>query len=580
MRGGGHPMPPSRRPPALAAAFPVLAAVAVYLPALRNGFVWDDPLVLGQLRAFESVGDLIVLPPSVPRFYYRPFIFLTYLIDRAIAGETPVWFHVSVIAWHALATFLVYLVGRQLFPRDWMIAAGGALLFAVAPVHVESVAWMAGRSDVIVGALLLAAVLVYRDRRQLWTAWLAGGVYLLAALSKEMAVCVVVLVPLLDLLETRRLHWGRYVPLLAATVAYFALRAASVGAVVGGLAPAAGQGALVLDVVRALGFYSVRALVPVGLCGYIPEVPDAPLYLVAGLTVPVLAIAGVAQAWRRGAWAPAFLVGWFFLTLAPSLMVILRRSASAVVADRYLYVPTVAVYLLLAWALVRLAERRRVALSWQGVAFAALAAVFAAQTVPYTRVWRDNLSFWSDVAAKVPGDAMPHRELGSALLSHGDLANAERAFLRALEGKSDADGRLMTYSNLGNLYRRQQRFDEAQQAFEAARQFGAHPALLHNLGMTLMVKIERDQSDPAAVQRDLVKARDAFREALALGNRPGALGSYLEWDPAKTHALLGQVLFAMGDRAGARTHLEAALRLQPSGGIADICRQYLRQLDQ
>jgi len=95
--------------------------------------------------------------------------------------------------------------------------------------------------------------------------------------------------------------------------------------------------------------------------------------------------------------------------------------------------------------------------------------------------------------------------------------------------------------------------------------------------MTLMAKIEQEQSDPAAVQRDIVKARDAFTQALTLGSRPGAAQTFLEWDAAKTHALLGQVLFSMGDRAGGREHLEAALRLEPSGPVADATRQYMRQ---
>src|SRR5512140_261458 len=201
-----------RQQPFLVAALPVLAAIAVYLPALRNGFIWDDPTVLVQLRAIRSFGDLLVLPPIIPRFYYRPFIFVTYLIDRAFAGETPFWFHASVIAWHALTTLLVSLLARRLFPTDWLIATGGALLFAVFPTHVESVAWMAGRSDVVVGALVLLTTLLYLDRAHPWSAWLGGGTYFAAMLSKEMAIACVLFVPVLDLLATRRLYWMRYLP--------------------------------------------------------------------------------------------------------------------------------------------------------------------------------------------------------------------------------------------------------------------------------------------------------------------------------------------------------------------------------
>jgi len=82
------------------------------------------------------------------------------------------------------------------------------------------------------------------------------------------------------------------------------------------------------------------------------------------------------------------------------------------------------------------------------------------------------------------------------------------------------------------------------------------------------------------VQRDLVNARHAFEDALTVGSQPRAAQVYLEWDGAKTHALLGQVLYSMGDRAAAREQLETALRLQPTGPVADATRQYLRQIGQ
>ena len=255
----GHVPSAIRDRPFLAALVPVVAAIAVYLPALRNGFIWDDPLVLQQLRAIRSVGDLIVLPPAIPRYYFRPFIFITYWLDRMPGGEVPYWFHASVIGWHAVNTLLVFLLARRLFPAEWLIASGGALLFAVFPAHVESVAWMAGRSDVIVCTFVLLTVLLAMQREQLWSAWAAGGTLLLALLSKELAVAALVLIPLLDLISTGRLHWLRYVPLAVATAAYFVLRATALGTVVGGLPTGATPLQVVVDLLCAIGFYSPAA---------------------------------------------------------------------------------------------------------------------------------------------------------------------------------------------------------------------------------------------------------------------------------------------------------------------------------
>lgn len=137
----------------------------------------------------------------------------------------------------------------------------------------------------------------------------------------------------------------------------------------------------------------------------------------------------------------------------------------------------------------------------------------------------------------------------------------------------------MTYSNLGNLYRRQGRIDEARQALETAIQAGPHPGLYHNLGMTMMAATEQAQraGDQQAVVRNITQARAAFEQALRFENGPNASVYMTQWDPAKSHALLGQVLFSLGERDNARQHLETSLKLQPNGAVADTTRQYLQR---
>lgn len=551
------------------AFLPVAVAAALFVPTVRHGFIWDDPLVLEQLRAIHGWRDLVVPPEIVPRFYFRPFIFLTFLLDRAFGGESPAVFHATVIAWHALVTGVVFLLARAWLGAERVWEAGvGALLFAVHPIHVESVAWIAGRSDVMATAWLLAALLCAARTECGWSAWAAGALLCLGLLSKEMAVAGLVLIPLRDWCAERRWHWVRYVPLGVAAGIYFILRRGALGTVGGGFATGVDPLVMVRELLAAIGWYGAKLVWPWPQNAYVPAVPDGWSYPVVGAMGTALLFAAAVWAWSTERRAVAFFLLWLPVTLAPSLLVIVRRSASAVLAERYLYLPSVAWVLLIAQGFGAWRAKRRDARICVAVV-GILALLWAAQSVVRARVWADDLSFWTDVAAQSPADAMPHRELGAAYLQRDRFDDAERELLRAVAAGGDAVGQVMSYNNLGNLYLRRGRPDAASDAFAAGIKIHRHPYLLNGLGRVAIRRAEAAQQrgDQAEVMRQVVIAREALRQAVALDPRD-----------SKSHALLGQVLFNLGDRVAAREHLETALRIEPRGGVADTAREFLRRL--
>jgi len=575
-----------------AAPFPLLlvplgAAVLAYAGSFGHGFIWDDPLVLEQLRAFHSLRDLVVTPDAVPKFYYRPFIFLTFLLDRALGGEQPFWFHATVIGWHAAVSVLVFVLARAVLgertattartARTVRTAGSAAIsgdvaaclaatLFAVHPVHVESVAWIAGRSDVIATAWVIVTVLLSERTRERWTAFAAGASLFLALCSKEMAVAGLVLVPLWNLCREGKLYWVRYAPLALAAALYFALRQGSLGTVGGGIPTGEGAATLARELLAALGWYAAKMLVPVGLNAYVPEVPGGAAFVIGGAACTAIGLGGAALAWARGQAVVAFLVVWFFVTLAPSLAVILRRSASAEVAERYLYLPSVAAAVLVGFLLLELGRRSpqagRVGAALAGV----LALVFTGQSLVRGEVWADEVRFWSDVVAKSGAYMLPHRELGDAYMRRDQLDLAEAAMEAGLDKKGTREDRVMLSNNLGNLYFRRNRLDEAEAAFKAGLDSLPHPFLYSGLGRVAMRRAELAQArgDQKAAVREVLAARDALRQSIAL-------------DPNndKSHALLGQVLLSLDDRAGAREHLQRSLAIRPTGPVADTTRQFL-----
>ena len=546
----------------------VVAAILTHLTTTAHGFIWDDPLVLEQIRHIRGLGDILVPPPSIPHFYYRPLVFLTFLIDRALGGESPFWFHLTVVLWHGLTTGLVFLLARRLLGDSHSLEAGrAALLFAVHPVHVESVAWIAGRSDVIASAFVVAALLCSARIEQAWTAWAAGACVLAGLLAKEVAIAAAILIPARDLLVDRRFVWQRQVPLVLAIALYLGLRQSGLGTVVTG-DPTGGEAvALGRSLLAALGWYAAKLVVPWSLQPYVPEVPLAQAYEIAGLAA-VLFIGGL-LAWAAftGRGVLAFLLVWLPAALAPSLLVIVRRSASAVLAERYLYLPSIAWVLLLGWALSRLrsSSQRRVLVG----ACAAIVMVAAWTSVSRARVWADDLTFWSHVARVVPEAAMPRRELAAAFLKRERFDEAERELEAALPLPGPVEERAMTYNNLGNLFLRRDDLDAAGSAFQSGVDLRPHPHLFNGLGRVAMKRGERAarEGDGKEAMRQIALARGFLERAIDLDGRD-----------YKSHALLGQVLFNLNDRDGARRHLEASLAIEPTGPIADSTRRFLAKL--
>jgi tetratricopeptide (TPR) repeat protein len=567
-RSARRRFPPAAPPSRATSGWPWgIAASAVafllYLPALRHGFVWDDPLVLEQLRSIRGLRDLIFPPETIPRYYYRPLIFASFLLDRFIGGEQPFWFHLSVVLGHTFNTFLVFALGVSLFGH-LHASALAALLFATHPVHVESVAWIAGRSDVLATLfLLLSALLAMRDRPS-WAPWLAAGTYALALLSKEVAIAGLLLLPLLGFCAGRRHLWPLSLTLVGVTSAYALLRRAALGAALTGAPTGASASELVQSLIAAVGFYAGVMVWPVGLSAYVPEVQRGAFAMLAGVCAGLGIGVGVWLCWRHGQRAAAALLVWIALTLAPSLVVIVRASAQTALADRYVYLPSVGACLALIPLVARLERRRRNFSFAAAILVASLYAVSSWNRIP---VWANDLVFWQDAAAKSPEHALAHRELAMAYMDRNQLPQAEAAFQLALAGKSDRDGRVMTLNNVGLLFLRQQRLGDAERVFDEALRLYPHPYLYYGLGRVAMNLAEQAQAraDSEEVRRQVVRAREFLQKSLELDST----------NP-KAHVLLGQVLFALQDNAAARQQMQLALDLGARGGIADAARHYLR----
>lgn len=439
-------------------------AIAIYLNALPNGFVYDDHALVrmnpalgdaSRLGAFFR-GDLWSGLGKDATNYYRPLPALVVAAVHGVAGETPWAYRLVNLLLHALASVLVLRLLFDLFDRDGggadaarprleSAAFAGAALFAVHPVHVEAVAWISGLMDVACGALALLAFDLYRrvDATPAGRARLAAGLLasLLAMLAKEPAAVlpgVLLLYELTRPAATRlgpRAALGRILPWLVPLALYLGLRSAALG----GLAPQGrGRDLGVGEVLRLVGdLYAryVRVLfVPIDLSlGQAAAPPASGLSsrTVAALLAIALTAVFLAWSWRRARPA-AFGAGLFVLTLAPALAVpALVMPLPKLFAERYLYLPSAGWAVALTAALALPASGRAKAARGWALLATALVVLFGLLTVRQNLVWRDEVSVWADAVAKFPHHGMNHLDYGNALLGAGDGAGARSAFERA-----------------------------------------------------------------------------------------------------------------------------------------------------
>ncbi|MEQ1803659.1 MAG: hypothetical protein ABL989_17165, partial [Gammaproteobacteria bacterium] len=194
---------------------PLLAAVVAYAVAPTAQLVWDDQIVAGQqLLSFNSVADILQPPAGIPQWsyaYYRPVVVASYLLDAWLFGiGSAIGPHTMNVLYHVLTTLFVGLLARRLLagvPQGALGAIAAATLFAVHPIHTESVSWVTGRSDLLATLLLVPALHVtlrWRDEGATWQLLLGPVLFLLALLAKEVAIAGLAILPVLWLLAPRR----------------------------------------------------------------------------------------------------------------------------------------------------------------------------------------------------------------------------------------------------------------------------------------------------------------------------------------------------------------------------------------
>lgn len=421
----------------------VAASIAVYLPTLKFGFVLDD---LRQIEMMESrftwsqipsyfTTDVWSYVDNRPTNYYRPIFVVWMLVIYQLFGLShPLW-HASAILTHAGATLLLYFLARRL-TGERLAAGAAALIFAVDPVHVEVVAWVSGATEPLCAILFFATLLCYiasrqeqGGRRARWWRMAAAPMFTLAVFAKETAMVLPVLIFAYAWLfpESEPESSGKRArSALSATIPYLQILILYLGVrwlVLGGFSRHMGHWSLqsmIATLPLTAWSYMSHLLWPLHL-SILPPVAVVRHPGIGNFVLPAIGVAiGIGALLWISLRSPraAFCSMILMIPLLPvfDLRVFLLEDF---VHDRYLYIPSAGLCLLLALAFQHWAG------SWRLAALVApLIAILAFLTIRESRPWTDSMTLARHSVAVAPHSLEAQRSLASALMLEDRYAEA------------------------------------------------------------------------------------------------------------------------------------------------------------
>lgn len=506
---------------ALFMASVALAAFAGASASLSNGFVWDDMLVVTNpvlVDEHSFVGYFFT-----KGLYYRPFLRLSLALDWSLWRLSPVGYHLNNLIIHAANSVLVFVVAGRLMAKgqDGMLPAFlAALLFALHPVHSESIAWISGRTDLMATLFFLLGFLgflVYRWQDDVKGIVICAVFYLFSMFSKENGITLIAVVAAYGLLTG--MTWRRTalstVILLAVAALYFILRHGSgLSDVItrpgthGAYLSAAATSAKSLNLfVYGSAYYIEKLLLPVNL-NLLPAIPQGGGYVL----IFVAAACGTLYCLIRCGGLNRFLILWIILTMLPSLSILFSQVA-APLGERYLYLSSVGFSILTVTIFEKALKRRALTAILLLISLGYFIAV-------YERVgqWRSDLTLWGDTVKKSPQSVVAHTNYAIALMQEQDIAGGQRELFTALAlPEKSGEQAAIVLNALSTVEISRKRYEKAKSyLMEAVRNDPECTSAYNNLGYVYMQMSGEQGADEPGRAAGLRTAIMYFDKAVSL----------------------------------------------------------------
>jgi len=513
--------------------------------------------------------------------YWRPLSMISHMVDVQLFGLNAGWHHAMSMGIHALATVALLLVLRAMTGSLWR-SAFVAGVFAVHPLHVESVAWVAERKDVLCGLFFFLALGAYtrfvRRPFHLGNYLLVVLVFALGLMSKPMLVTLPFVLLLLDWWPLNRVGvvpWRRLMlekaPLLALSAVVSVITAHGPGGSADKMMSALPLPWRTANALDSYVAYLVQTFWPAGLACFYPHPGKSLTTGSIALAVLILSTLTAVTAlwWRRKYLAVGWL--WFFGMLAPVIGIL--QSGLQARADRYTYMPMIGLTIMIAWAAADWVGQRRSRRLIAGTVAAAMVMVLAVTAYHQASYWRNSESLWTHTLDVTHDNANAHNYFGLALMEVGRAAEAIERYRHALRIRPDY---AEAHGNLGAALFPTGAHEEAISHMQQAVACDPGVAVFHyNLGNALL---QSGQFEAAIAPLETTLTLDPTYGVAAnnlgfiryqQGRREEAVALYqrvIEITPlaAEARRNLGFALLGVGRGKEAVSHYEKAVELDPA----------------
>jgi tetratricopeptide (TPR) repeat protein len=450
---------------------PVILIVTflAYIPVLNAGFVeWDDPDYVSNnilIRSFSNLGKLLITPLQGN---YHPLTMLSLAINYAISGLDAWSYHLFNLIFHLVNCYLTFRLTMLLTNRNLIIAFTTAILFGVHPMHVESVAWISERKDVLYTLFFLAGLISYikyvddKSKKH----YIITLLYLvLSLLSKHAAVVFPVVMFIIDIFRKRQLN----IKLVVEKIPFFVI--AFITGLITYLAQTnvgatgfAGEFSLTSRIF--MGFYGImmyfiKMLLPFNLSPFYPfpaiKLPLPTEYFISPIFTVVLILL-IYFTWKK---TRVIVFGVLFYITNLLLVLQFLPVGSAIIADRYTYIPYIGLFFIIGWLISRYAKENIYKANY--IVFP-ITLFLAVRTFTQSKIWHDTAALW-DHAIKVKPSARAYGNRGWIYNTEKNYPMAMQYYNEALKINAiDYEA----YRNRGNLYFNDKKYNLAYSDYMAA----------------------------------------------------------------------------------------------------------------